>query len=120
MITGKQKGMIAALFAMLLFTSMTHAAVDITSFRAVWEGDDIRVTWQTGSQIDHAFFNLWRSEENLPIVDGQIDLERANRVNTSAIIGANPCTANGDAYTLLDRGVPLDAETMYYYLESAN
>jgi hypothetical protein len=46
----------------LLFINPARAAIEITSFTAEWDGDEVRVDWETASELDIAGFYLQRAE----------------------------------------------------------
>jgi hypothetical protein len=118
---GVLAGLVAGLALLVLYGPATHAAVDLAYFMGRWDGSIIRLTWGTGSEVDHAGFHLWRSTENLPIVDGQIDRSRATRLSDSPILSPVVCPPAGYDYDEFVDAPPAPLQdTYYYYLESAN
>lgn len=109
------------LCALLLVVSVAYASVDILNFQAIWQGNQVNLSWQTGNELDHTGFHVWRSEENLPIVNGKIDFTRSVRLSPSMIRNpATACTSSGSSYTFQDRNVIDTDQRFYYYLESYN
>lgn len=116
----------------LLTAGLAQAAVELSRFEGRWETspqNKIFLLFETGSETQHAYFDVWRSTENLPITANQIDTSRATRiiptsenddteiVNGSVRNGDGPCSAAGQIYEVSD--LPASGDTVYYYyLES--
>lgn len=75
------------------FIPMDPTAIELTSFTAELDGEDVLLAWATAVELDTLGFNIYRSEA----VDG----ERI-RVNGGLIIGRG--AAGGAEYQLLDTG----------------
>jgi hypothetical protein len=113
----------AAIAAILFSLSVTlvSAAVELSYFSGRWEGETVELEWGTGTEYNHSYFNLWRSEENLPITNGRIDTSRATKINDAPIGSpSGGCSGEGNAYTRQDTTVSPDVGIYYYYLQSVN
>ena len=77
--------------------------VVLSSFRAVWDADTVRVSWTTESSLENAGFHLYRSTQRK---SGFI------RVNPRLIQGAGT-TAERQTYTYVDKTPK--ADSVYYY-----
>jgi hypothetical protein len=106
--------LLAALLSMMAVA--VYAAVEINFFIGEWVGDAVVLEWQSATELDHAAFQVWRSETNLPVVDGQIDTSQADPV--SALIPAiEPCGTTGHDYQFTDDTVESSVGVYYYYLQ---
>ncbi len=81
--------------------------VELASFDAAAHGRDVRVVWETASEIDLVGFNLYRATSP----DGPYV-----QVNGKLIPAENPGSPFGDRYVWWDRGMRL-GRTYYYKLE---
>ena len=82
-------------------------AVTLAAFSATVEGEAVRVTWETASELNNLGFNLYRSEAPAgPWV----------KLNAELIGAQNPGATFGATYWWLDTGVTPDT-TYYYRLE---
>jgi hypothetical protein len=115
--------MLAALL-LVIGGAVAHASVTLSRFIGEWNesGDAVRLQWSTGSETNHAYFNLWRSTVNLPIgSNGQIDTSRATKLNTAPITSPSACSPGSYDYPIYtDATVSPTVNTYYYYLESIN
>lgn len=85
-------------------------AIELASFTAAPQGDDILLTWETANEIDNVGFNVYRAES----LGGQ-----RSQLNGSLIPSQVPGSAVGAVYTWLDEGVAPDT-TYYYWLEDVD
>lgn len=92
--------------------STSVLAVQLAEFSATRDGNDVRVDWQTASELDNRGFNLYRSAAlQAP----------ETRLNAALIPAAAPGSTAGQAYTWLDSGVAeLCNPTCYYWLETVD
>lgn len=109
---------------LIIAGAVAYASVTLADFDGEWNesGDAVLLQWETGSETDHVYFNVWRSTENLPIgSNGQIDTSRATKVNPNPITSPSACSAAGYEYPIYtDDTVNPAVDTYYYYLESVN
>jgi hypothetical protein len=103
-------------FVVLLTSMSVYAAVTLESFTGVWQADEVTLAFETGSEIDHAAFHVWRSTTN--IIPGEVNSSNATRLTENPIIGQNACNAGQGTYTYVDDTVEVDEDVYYYYLES--
>ena len=82
-------------------------AVTLVAFEAIWQGDAVRVTWETATELDTLGFNLYRSAS--PTGPWM-------RLNAELIPPQHSCALCGAVYDWLDTGVTPRA-TYYYQLE---
>jgi protocatechuate 3,4-dioxygenase beta subunit len=82
--------------------------VTLKSFAVAYEGDGVRVAWETGVELDNLGFNVYRSAG---FAGGRVKL------NASLIPGMG--TSQGKLYELRDK-VPDTTETYYYWLEDVS
>jgi len=82
-------------------------AVTLAAFEAVWQGNAIRVTWETAAELDLLGFNLYRSAS---------PSGPWTRINTELIPAQHPGAVLGAVYEWLDTGVTPGA-AYYYQLE---
>ncbi len=120
-----QRRLTLTLAALLLvgMATVARAAVDLTYFVGEWVGDEVVLEWGTGSEADNAGFNVWRSDENLPVVDGQVpglDGEPLNATLITNPSGPNCQASSAADYTYIDDTVANDQGPYYYYLQSIN
>ncbi len=113
-----------AALLLVIGSAVAHASVTLARFVGEWNesGDAVLLEWETGSETNHAYFNLWRSKVNLPIdSNGQIDTSRATKLNQSPITSPSAFSAAGYSYPVYtDETVDPNVDTYYYYLESVN
>lgn len=105
---------------LVLSLSTAYASVEIQYFIGTWLGNRIDLEWETASELDHFGFHLWRSTEDLPVVNGQIDRTRAERLTSEPIVNpSGACTpSQSHVYTYTDMFSPPGEDVYYYYLES--
>jgi len=84
-------------------------AIDLLSFTAQAGTDHVTLAWETGTEVDNAGFNLWRSEA----ADGPYA-----RIN-DALIPAEGDGVSGAGYTYVDADV-VEGVTYYYKLEDVD
>lgn len=105
---------------LLLSPTLTSAAVEITYFEAAWDGTSVRLTWGTGSENDHAGFDLWRSETLIDSEDPATIEAQATRLTTQTIYNpSGPCLSTGRDYEFVDSSPP-SSDEFWYYLQSHN
>lgn len=115
---------LVALLATLLAArgSTVRAAVDLGNFNGQWDirtGEVVLLEWETGSETTHAYFNVWRSTQNLPST--QVNAGTATKINTQVIVSTAPCSSTGYQYPVFeDRNIQPSQGTYYYYLESVD
>lgn len=112
---------LALLGAGLLMATIAYANVELNYFVGRWIATDaVLLEWESASELDNGGFNVWRSEQDLPInSQGQIDTAQATKLNSVPI--TNPpvnCSIQGDMYSFTDSTVDSEETTYYYYLES--
>ena len=83
--------------------------IELSDFQAVFFNGQVKLTWETASEIDNAGFNLYRSET---------DNGEYAKINSS-LIPAEGSSTQGTAYEFVDTGVQ-NGKTYYYKLESIN
>ena len=83
--------------------------IDLYSFTAEAGDDRVTLAWETGTEVDNAGFNLWRSEA----ADGEYA-----RIN-DALIPAEGDAVSGASYTYDDTDV-VQGVTYYYKLEDVD
>lgn len=116
---------IAAVVVIILAVALgvARAAVELNFFVGAWNvtTEEVTLTFETGSEVDHSFFDVWRSTSNLPIdpVTLQINTSQAERLNIAPIINPDGfCAIDGHLYTYVDDTVVASQGTYFYYLES--
>lgn len=82
-------------------------AVELSSFTAAWDGDEVQVAWATAQEVDTVGFNLWRSTSP---EGGYV------QVNDALIPSASPGATMGGSYAYADSDVT-PGTTYYYKLE---
>jgi hypothetical protein len=82
-------------------------AIEMDSFGAEPQGDGVRVTWQTATELDLVGFNLYRSSSR----GGP-----RTQVNAKLIASQMPGSAVGAAYSFVD-GTVAKGGRYYYWLE---
>ena len=83
--------------------------IELSDFQADFFNGQVKLTWETASEIDNAGFNLYRSET---------DNGEYAKINGS-LIPAEGSSTQGTAYEFVDTGVQ-NGKTYYYKLESIN
>jgi hypothetical protein len=86
-----------------------ETAIDLLSFTTHPAADHILLSWETGSEVDNAGFNIWRSE----VADGPY-----TKLN-DALIPAEGDSESGASYTYTDTDV-VKGVTYYYKLEDVD
>jgi CSLREA domain-containing protein len=86
-----------------------ETAIHLLSFTAEASADHVTLTWETGTELDNAGFNLWRSEA----ADGPY-----TKIN-DALIPAEGDAVSGASYTYTDTDV-VKGVTYYYKLEDVD
>ena len=71
-------------------------AVELASFAARWQGEDVLVTWETASEIDNAGFYLYRRA---------VGMDTLVQLNAGLIPSQAPGQDRGYAYSFPDEGV---------------
>ena len=84
-------------------------AIDLLSFTAQADTDRVTLAWETGTEVDNAGFNLWRSEA----AGGPYA-----KIN-DALIPAEGDAVSGASYTYVDADV-VEGVTYYYRLEDVD
>jgi len=84
-------------------------AIDLLSFTAQAGADRVTLAWETGTEVDNAGFDLWRSEA----ADGEYA-----QIN-GALIPAEGDAVSGASYTYDDANV-VQGVTYYYRLEDVD
>jgi hypothetical protein len=87
----------------------TVTAIDLLSFTARPAADRVLLAWETGSEVDNAGFNLWRSEAE---EGGYVQIN-------AALIPAEGDAASGARYRYTDGDVVQDV-TYWYKLEDVD
>ena len=106
-----------AIAAFLLFPQANHCSatvpfntiIELSYFNASSLNGQVKLTWETASEIDNAGFNLYRAET---------DNGEYAKINDS-LIPAEGSSTQGTAYEFVDTGVQ-NGKTYYYKLESIN
>ena len=106
-----------AIAAFLLFPQENHCSatvplntiIELSYFNSISLNGQVKLTWETASEIDNAGFNLYRSET---------DNGEYAKINGS-LIPAEGSSTQGTAYEFVDTGVQ-NGKTYYYKLESIN
>jgi hypothetical protein len=88
------------------FTTGTTTAVDLSSFTGLAQGGDIRLTWQTATEVNLLGFNLYRSDT----LDGT-----RIKINGDEISAQNFGQMLGAAYDFSDSVPP--GHQFYYWLQ---
>ena len=101
------------LFPQVNYSSITifpvSTIIELSDFQAVLFNGQVKLTWETASEIDNAGFNLYRSET---------DNGEYAKINDS-LIPSEGSSTQGAAYEFVDTGVQ-NGKTYYYKLESIN
>lgn len=92
-------------YSILIDPSDEMAFIDLESFEAEAEGSNIRLTWETGSEIDNAGFLVYRT-----VGDGNYDL-------ASGLIPAEGTASAGASYSFVDADVSRGVEYCYYLVD---
>jgi len=88
----------------------TPTAVTLVRFEAFPESSQVRVQWETATELDNLGFNLYRGESATgPWV----------KLNSTIIPAQQPGLITGAVYEWLDEAVPLDT-TVFYRLEDVD
>ena len=106
-----------AIAAFLLFPQENHCSatvplntiIELSYFNSISLNGQVKLTWETASEIDNAGFNLYRSET---------DNGEYAKINDS-LIPSEGSSTQGAAYEFVDTGVQ-NGKTYYYKLESIN
>jgi hypothetical protein len=85
-------------------TNNNPTAVTLSLFEAAWDGDQVRVTWETALEIDTVGFNLWRSTSPNGVYE---------QVNDRLIPAESLGGVWGGYYEVVDTDVASD--TVYHY-----
>ena len=117
----KMLTVVSALLGLLLFAVVAQAAVELLYFTGVWTNDGSLLSWGTESEQDSQGFYLWRSTENLQVVNGTLNTAQATKVSPF-IPGVNGgCDPlNGDDYSFTDTTANPNEDAYYYFIESLN
>ena len=91
-------------------TGNTPTAVTLARFEALWQGDAVRVTWETAMELDNLGFNLYR---------GASPAGPWTRLNAELIPAQHPGAVFGALYEWLDADVTPGAPA-YYRLEDVD
>lgn len=83
--------------------------VDLIAFNAVRQGDDVELTWETGSELDNAGFHLWRAG----MENGEY-----SRI-TGSLIPAEGGVTQGARYSYVDVNL-VGGATWFYKLEDVD
>ena len=88
----------------------TPTAIELASFTAEPDGDAVRLTWETASELDNVGFNLYRAD----------DLEGPwTQLNATLIPSQSPGSVFGATYTWLDETV-VPNQKYFYRLEDVD
>jgi len=93
----------------LFYVTTGWTAIDLLSFTAQAGTDHVTLAWETGTEVDNAGFNLWRSEA----ADGPYA-----KINDT-LIPAEGDAVSGASYTYVDADV-VAGVTYYYKLEDVD
>lgn len=96
---------------------VASAAVELAHFEGEWRVDRVVLSWGTGSEHDHAGFNLYRHTDELP--PNEV-VGRATKLNDQIIGSDTLCTPLGSEYTFDDTAADPAAGQYHYWLESFN
>lgn len=102
----------------LLTPLLTSASVSVTDFKAVRRTDgSVKITWATGSEHEHSYFNLYRTSERIPLNEaGRIRQEGTKLNNTPLENPSGPCATVGySGYQFID--TTTNGQDFWYYLE---
>ncbi|HSN74394.1 MAG TPA: hypothetical protein VL334_04755, partial [Anaerolineae bacterium] len=86
-------------------------AVDLASFQAEAQGDQILVTWQTVSELDTSGYSLYR---------GTSEAGPDTQLNATLIPSQSPGSTAGFIYTWEDRRDLAPGTTYYYWLDDVD
>ena len=76
-----------SLLALFVITTAVYSAIELNYFTAEWNGDQVTLRWETGTELNHAGFHVWRSTQNLEVDENfQIDKDQAQRVTDQLIL----------------------------------
>ena len=95
----------------LTITYHDPLAVVLAEFSAVQQGDAVRVTWETNSELGNTGFNLYRGVSP----DGW-----DRQLNEALIPSQAPGSPSGFTYTWEDRADLVAGVTYYYWVEDVN
>lgn len=115
----RQRHLVLLTIAALMFVlvSRVHAAVDVNFFNGSWQGDVVVLAWESASELDIAGFQVWRSDTNLPVSEGQIDKSQATSVGDPIPAQIGCGGSSGAFYSYTDPSVDPNQPVYYYYLE---
>ncbi|MBN1592584.1 MAG: right-handed parallel beta-helix repeat-containing protein, partial [Candidatus Coatesbacteria bacterium] len=82
--------------------------IELISFEAIADGSAIKVTWETGTEIDNAGFDLYRTEAG--------EISTAKKLN-DRMIPARGSAAAGASYEFADRNVKISVIYSYYLID---
>ncbi|NJP07662.1 MAG: DUF11 domain-containing protein, partial [Chloroflexaceae bacterium] len=89
-------------------TTIDPSAIELLSFRAIYQPDGVQLTWITGAEIDTWGFHLLRSNDN----------NRANAVQvTPALILARGRSNSGALYAWFDQSATATGPYVYWLQE---
>ncbi|MCP4362283.1 MAG: hypothetical protein GY796_30115, partial [Chloroflexi bacterium] len=124
--TSKMRWHIVLIVALFLFTahiSPARAAVDLIFFAANVEGNQIRLDWETATELDSVGFFVKRG--TVPSADYENDYARISLVDVEngddiLFVPARGDIISGALYSFYDDADPQDGITYYYVLEDIN
>ena len=85
-------------------------AITLAAFEAQQQGRDVRVTWETATEVDNLGFNVYRSA-------GQRGTQI--KLNANLIPSQSPGASTGATYEFVDETVA-SGVTYYYWLEDVD
>ncbi len=89
----------------------TPLAAVLADFSAAPNGNAIRVTWETVSEVGNIGFNLWR---------GESPSAPDTQLNNALIPSQGPGSSQGFVYTWLDSANVVNGITYYYWVETVD
>jgi len=88
-------------------TDSHPTAVSLASFEALWQGEDVRIAWETAEELDNLGFKLYR---------GSAPQGPWTQLNPALIPAQNPGGTSGAVYEWVDMDA-VPGSAVYYRLE---
>lgn len=110
-------GVFALIYVVLLLPLAARASVELAWFEGQWTGSSVLLDWGTGSEIDHAYFNIYRHTTDL--LPSEV-VTQATKLNDAPIYSETACTPLGNEYQWDDSTVNPTEDEYHYWLESFN
>ncbi len=90
----------------------TGSRIQLDNFAAFGTGNDVRLDWRTGSEIDNLGFHVWRDDGG-----GRVRVTPTPILGSAFLVGGGISVAGGRRYTLDDFLAPSTGARARYWLE---